>query len=311
MRYKKYIFILLLIMVLGCNRVYAKTTEDCFYSNEAIDFNARLTVTTNVGHFITSQATYTKVIIDRYGNNPEHDDEDVNNWYNGNGLFGKNKTKSGYQFQPRYKDNDDADANGTCPVYLVFQKCGDYQIFATDSETEAKNAVASINSKDGCTGYYSSKYKSDGKTERTAEEYWSTMIRITNPGEAFCEDKNNDGVCDDLEKGCQGLFGDVKDAGSKDANGKTIKAPSLAYMIHQVLLYVRIIVPILIILLGSLDLAKAVTAGKEDEMRKAQMTLVKRVVAGVAIFFVPVLVDLIMRLADMVWEGLGHCNMNL
>ena len=53
-------------------------------------------------------------------------------------------------------------------------------------------------------------------------------------------------------------------------------------------------VPILLILFGMLDLGKAVIAGKEDEMKKAQGTLIKRVIYAVAVFLVVTLVTFIM-----------------
>ena len=92
---------------------------------------------------------------------------------------------------------------------------------------------------------------------------------------------------------------------------KEISPPSIAYLVNTVLQYVRVIVPILIIILGSLDFAKAVIAGKEDEMKKAQSTFIKRLVIGVAVFFVPALVNIIIYLADIVWEGLGYSTCTL
>lgn len=89
-----------------------------------------------------------------------------------------------------------------------------------------------------------------------------------------------------LEVGCNDIFPD-----------------SLRELINEILQYPRIIVPIIVIGLGTLDLAKAVIASKEDEMRKAQKTFVKRVIIGVAFFLIPAFVDLIMWLANIVWNG--------
>ena len=52
-------------------------------------------------------------------------------------------------------------------------------------------------------------------------------------------------------------------------------------------------VPILIVLLGTIDLGKAVMAGKDDEIKSAQKMLIKRVIYGVVVFFVVVLVKAI------------------
>ena len=87
--------------------------------------------------------------------------------------------------------------------------------------------------------------------------------------------------------------------------------PSIMELINDVLKYPRFIVPIIIIVLGTLDFFKAVMAGKEDEMKKAQKTFIKRVIIGVLVFLVPVLINAIMWLANIAWEGLGYSTCNL
>lgn len=57
-----------------------------------------------------------------------------------------------------------------------------------------------------------------------------------------------------------------------------------------------IIVPIVLIIMGSFDLFKAVTAGKDEEIKKKQQTLIKRVIAGVIVFLVPTIVSVLMNL---------------
>ncbi len=52
-------------------------------------------------------------------------------------------------------------------------------------------------------------------------------------------------------------------------------------------------VPVAIIILGSIDLFKAVIASKEDEIKAAQKLLLKRVIYGVVIFFLVAIVRLI------------------
>lgn len=56
---------------------------------------------------------------------------------------------------------------------------------------------------------------------------------------------------------------------------------------------IQFAVPIVIIILGSIDLFKAVIASKEDEIKAAQKLLIKRVIYGVAIFFVVAIVQLV------------------
>ena len=59
---------------------------------------------------------------------------------------------------------------------------------------------------------------------------------------------------------------------------------------------IQIVIPIILIILGMLDLGKAVIASKEDEIKSAQKLLIKRVIYAVAIFFVVLIVTLIFNL---------------
>ena len=57
-------------------------------------------------------------------------------------------------------------------------------------------------------------------------------------------------------------------------------------LLRSVVDLIKIFVPILLILFGTLDLAKAVIAGKEDEMKKFQGALIKRFIYGAAVFLI-------------------------
>lgn len=69
-------------------------------------------------------------------------------------------------------------------------------------------------------------------------------------------------------------------------------------ILHAVLNIVQIFIPILLIVLGTIDLGKAVIAQDEKEVKKAQSALIKRCVYAVAIFFVTTIVTLIMQLVS-------------
>ncbi len=83
----------------------------------------------------------------------------------------------------------------------------------------------------------------------------------------------------------------------------TIDCTSSSSTVVQVIAIVRLVmnviciaVPIVMIVLGSIDLFKAVTSSKEEEIKKKQQTLIKRVIAGVLVFLVPTIVSLLMNL---------------
>ena len=58
----------------------------------------------------------------------------------------------------------------------------------------------------------------------------------------------------------------------------------------------RIIIPIALLIFGALDLAKAVIASDEKEIKGATNKFIKRAIAAVAVFFAVTLVDVVMGL---------------
>ena len=78
-----------------------------------------------------------------------------------------------------------------------------------------------------------------------------------------------------------------------DVNYCTSLEP-LMNILHSVVNLFKFGIPILLIIFGMMDLGKAVMAGKEDEMKKAQGTLIKRFIYAVAVFLVVLLVELVM-----------------
>jgi len=57
----------------------------------------------------------------------------------------------------------------------------------------------------------------------------------------------------------------------------------------------QFLIPIGLILFGAMDLGKAVIAGKEDEMKKAQSSFIKRVIYAVVFFLLFTIVSLVMN----------------
>lgn len=70
----------------------------------------------------------------------------------------------------------------------------------------------------------------------------------------------------------------------------------LADMIHDVYNLLKIGVPIVLIIMGMIDMLKAVASQKEDEIKKGWNSLIKRTIYGVSVFFVFFLVQLIVSL---------------
>ena len=84
-------------------------------------------------------------------------------------------------------------------------------------------------------------------------------------------------------KGCISAFG-----------GKNVElAPKIPNTVHTVILVIQIAVPIVLVIMGMLDLFKAITAQKEDEIKKGQQMFIKRLIAAAIVFFVIAIVKLL------------------
>lgn len=75
-------------------------------------------------------------------------------------------------------------------------------------------------------------------------------------------------------------------------------APLLKLIKNGIIPLIQLGIPIILIILGMLDLGKAVIASKEDEIKTAQKLLIKRAIYAVAIFFVVLIVQLVFGLLD-------------
>lgn len=85
---------------------------------------------------------------------------------------------------------------------------------------------------------------------------------------------------------------------------------AVVHVIKNVVDIIKILIPIGLIVFGLLDLGKAVIAGKEDEMKKAQGTLIKRCIYAAAVFLVVNLVVFVTGLVGATewkncWNAVG------
>lgn len=71
---------------------------------------------------------------------------------------------------------------------------------------------------------------------------------------------------------------------------------ALPKVISIIYIIIQVAVPIVLVIMGSLDLMKAITAGKEDEISKGRQIFIKRLIAAVLVFFAFVIVKLVIGL---------------
>ena len=81
---------------------------------------------------------------------------------------------------------------------------------------------------------------------------------------------------------------------SKVSCGNVTGIPSkIPYLTSLALIIIQVAVPVILVIMGAMDLFKGVTAQKEDEIKKGQQLFIKRLIVGALIFFVVVIAKLL------------------
>jgi len=86
-------------------------------------------------------------------------------------------------------------------------------------------------------------------------------------------------------QGCAGISSELK------IDVKIVNTISL------IITVIEIAVPVILVIFGMMDLMKGVMAQKDDEIKKGQQTLIKRIVAAVLVFFVIAIVKMVFSFA--------------
>lgn len=93
----------------------------------------------------------------------------------------------------------------------------------------------------------------------------------------------------------------------------TAELQPIVGFIKAILQVIQILIPVGLIILGTIDLGKAVIASKEDEIKKNQQVLLKRCIAAVLVFLVATIVGFVMGFVGneswkTCWTGATQCT---
>ncbi len=75
--------------------------------------------------------------------------------------------------------------------------------------------------------------------------------------------------------------------------------------IHLIVVAIQIVVPILLIIWGMIDFAKAIIGQDEDKIKAGQKLFMKRLIAAVLVFLIVTIVQLLINVAASVANGDG------
>lgn len=73
-------------------------------------------------------------------------------------------------------------------------------------------------------------------------------------------------------------------------------------LLGYVIFGIKVVVPVILIIIGMTDLAKAIIGKDDSEIKKAQSSLIKKIVVAVCVYLVITLVGLIMSLIYPNWD---------
>ena len=83
-------------------------------------------------------------------------------------------------------------------------------------------------------------------------------------------------------------------SGSDSIFGDPSDPNSVAWLIQEVLNYIKILGPILVIILSSVDFIKVIVKSDDEAMAKAQKKLILRLILALLLFLVPTIVNAIL-----------------
>lgn len=137
----------------------------------------------------------------------------------------------------------------------------------------------------------------------TTSEFSERKDEQTDTNLVHCCSKNGGGyICDYyMARENQGgtSSGDVD--GNNSSNNTEVDYSGLRptfFVIGQIVRLLKILIPFIIIAYGAYDFFKAITGAKDDEIKKSVRSFLFRCVAGVCIFFLPAVIDLVFSWVD-------------
>lgn len=242
------------------NSVTTITSKTC--SCSGTDKGKKMSVTIKVTDDL-SEPRVTVKLGDKKNN------ENIQNWQKPlvtrSGFLWKDKHPSDYTYM------DDLVKNNKCPDYALLYRGGGFFLVVSDEEnlSEVKDALQEHMTGDGdvyqvgCQETVIDNTPTTSNKPQTSNEYDDPTIN-----------SNVTPLSPDF---------DTYSCGGSYLTGIPTRIPKLTKFIY---IFLQILVPIAIIILGSLDLLKAVGGQKEDEIKKGQQVFIKRLVGAAIVFFV-------------------------
>lgn len=173
----------------------------------------------------------------------------------------------GTLFKGSFSDTDFE--NGKCPEVYTLRNLRETGTGCRGKLTISKEKILTENDKET---------ESDGKEDTYTGEEIPTLPQ-TKPNE-YEQELDYSSICSNTTEGNRGIRQTFKIVG---------------YLIQ----IIKWIVPLIIIILGMIDFGKAAISNDEKAINKAMMALIRRLIAGIVIFFIPTIVMAILNIIEV------------
>lgn len=87
--------------------------------------------------------------------------------------------------------------------------------------------------------------------------------------------------------------------------GKVDDEKSVAWLLQQIFNIIKIVGPVLVIVLSSIDFAQVIIKNDDEAMAKAQKKLIIRLILAAALFFIPLLVEVALKVFGLTGSSTG------
>lgn len=136
------------------------------------------------------------------------------------------------------------------------------------------------------------------KLESSTKSYGNIEKKIGNLNMTLIE--NYVPINDSNDEDSQNFSPNISLDGNVSCGNGTLKniPGRLVKIINTIVTVIQIAVPVLLIILGMVDFAKAAMAQKEDEIKKGQKIFISRLITGIMIFFVIFIVKIGVRFVN-------------
>lgn len=258
----KTIILVVFLAFFGIMKVNAVDETICTYTYDSKGSSASKPDSATQTQLVTVMETGSIYIEDKKGS---YYNEMIRNW---------NTTKGGFNGSEYYQKTSN------CPPYfLVDDDVGRDPVYFADDDT--LDGVKDVIDKNDWVLF---KLTAQSKPPQESK---------TNDSKS-CKPKKSDKNYSDPnvvpQEPLESDFSTYSCGDKKIMTGIPVKIPKFTKFIYN---FIQFLVPLLLIILGSIDLIKSVAGGKEDEIKKGQQIFIKRLVAGALVFFALSIVKLL------------------